>query len=228
MRVLVVEDSDSLRSTLSQALQNSGYVVDSAADGEEGLWFAESNDYDVVVLDIMLPKMDGLTVLERLRQNGCETNVLLLTAKDSLKDKVHGLQIGADDYLVKPFDLEELLARVWALCRRKYGRKDNRIEIEDLTLDLNARTVSRNGSPIYLTAREFKVFEYLALRRGQIVSKTEIESNVYDSEAELMSNVVESTICDLRRKLTPDADDTGNIIYTRRGMGYYIKKEQSE
>lgn len=222
MRVLVVEDSDSLRNTLRQALENSGYVVDCAADGEEGLWLAESNEYDAVILDIMLPKLDGLSLLQKLRQTGWETNVLLLTAKDSIKDKVHGLRTGADDYLVKPFDLEELLARVWALCRRKYGRKDNRIEIEGIILDLNARTVSRNGEPIYLTAREFKVFEYLALRRGQVVSKTEIESKVYDSEAELMSNVVESTICDLRRKLTPDGTD--NLIHTRRGMGYYIQE----
>ena len=224
MRVLVVEDSPSLRGTISQALRNSSYAVDSAGDGNEGLWLAESNEYDAVILDIMLPGIDGLTMLKRLRDSGWETNVLLLTAKDSLQDKVHGLRIGADDYLVKPFDLEELLARVWALCRRKYGKKDNKIHIGALTLDLNAKSVQREDGQISLTARELKVFEYLAMRCGQIVSKSEIEAHVYDSEADLISNVVESTICDLRKKLTPNGE--APVIHTRRGLGYYIQKPE--
>ena len=183
---------------------------------------AESNEYDAVVLDIMLPGLDGLSMLTQLREKGWTTNVLLLTAKDTVQDRVHGLRIGADDYLVKPFDLEELLARVWALCRRQYGRKDNCMDFGDLTMDLNGKTLSRNLEVIPLTAREFKVFEYLALRCGQIVSKSEIEAHVYDEQAELMSNVVESTICDLRKKITfPDGDA---VIHTRRGFGYYIEK----
>lgn len=218
MRALVVEDSDRLRSTLSQALRNSSYAVDKTGDGKEGLWMATSNTYDVIILDIMLPSMDGLTVLRNLRENGCETNVLLLTAKDTVPDRVLGLRSGADDYLIKPFDLEELLARVEALCRRSYGRRNNQITIDDITLDLGAKCVSRDNEAITLTAREYRILEYLAIRRGEVVSKREIESHVYDDQADLMSNVVESTICDLRRKI-----GSTSLIQTRRGFGYTIE-----
>ena len=218
MRALVVEDSDRLRSTLSQALRNSSYAVDNTGDGKEGLWMATSNTYDVIILDIMLPSMDGLTVLRNLRENGCETNVLLLTAKDTVPDRVLGLRSGADDYLIKPFDLEELLARVEALCRRSYGRRNNQITIDDITLDLGAKCVSRDNEAITLTAREYRILEYLAIRRGEVVSKREIESHVYDDQADLMSNVVESTICDLRRKI-----GSSSLIQTRRGFGYTIE-----
>ena len=221
MRALVVEDSERLRSTLSQALRNSSYAVDGTGDGKEGLWMASSNAYDVIILDIMLPGMDGLTVLRNLRENGCETNVLLLTARDTVPDRVLGLRSGADDYLIKPFDLEELLARVEVLCRRGYGKKNSQIVINDLTLDLSSKSVSQGDQTIALTAREYRILEYLVVRRGEVVSKREIESHVYDDQADLMSNVVESTICDLRRKI--GSPGSPSLIQTRRGFGYTIE-----
>jgi DNA-binding response OmpR family regulator len=222
MRILVVEDSPRLQRTLAGALRNSDYAVDVASDGEEGLWLAESNDYDVIVLDLMLPKRDGLSVLTELRRKGRNMHVLLLTARDAVDDRVRGLQAGADDYLVKPFALEELLARVAALCRRAYGRKQSSVAIADLELDFAARTAIRGGQPIELTAREFQLLEYLARRRGEVVSRTEIETHIYDSEVDPASNVVDSAICSLRRKLalTPTA---APLIHTRRGLGYMLK-----
>lgn len=224
MRALVVEDSARLRSTLSQALRNSAYAVDGTGDGKEGLWMATSNDYDVIILDIMLPGMDGLTILRTLREQKNDTSVLLLTAKDTVQDRVFGLRSGADDYLIKPFDLEELLARVDVLCRRRYGTKQNQIAIGDLTIDLGSKTVTRGMEPVTLTAREYRVLEYLAARRGEVVSKQEIESHIYDDQADLMSNVVESTICDLRRKIASPGSDS--LIQTRRGLGYTLEASE--
>lgn len=221
MRILVVEDSPRLQHTLGMALRKSGYAVDLAGDGEEGLWLAQSNDYDAIVLDIMLPKKDGLSVLAQLRQEGRSVHVLLLTARDTVGDRVQGLQGGADDYLVKPFALEELLARVAALCRRAYGTKQTRVVIGDLELDLAGRQVQRAGQPVDLTAREYQLLEYLACRRGEVVSRTEIEMHLYDGHADPASNVVDSTICVLRKKLavTPEATP---LIQTRRGLGYVL------
>src|SRR6202167_2859740 len=157
MRVLLVEDSQRLQKSIGKALRKSGYAVDTSGDGEEGLWLAESNDYDVIILDIMLPKLDGLALLRRLRQKGRQTPILLLTARDTVEDRVGGLQMGADDYLVKPFALAELLARVQALCRRHYDAKSNHIGIADLKIDLTAHTASRNGEALDLNAREFRL-----------------------------------------------------------------------
>lgn len=220
MRVLLVEDSMRLRKTIGQALRNSQYAVDSTADGEEGLWFAQNNEYDAMILDIMLPGLDGISVLRSLREAGNETHVLLLTAKDAIADRVSGLQAGADDYLVKPFALEELIARVDVLCRRQYASKSNTIQIDDLELHLDRKTVERDGKAIPLTAREYRVLEYLVSRRGQVVSREEIEAHVYDDMAELMSNVVESTICTVRKKI--GYQDAKPLIHTRRGMGYIV------
>jgi DNA-binding response OmpR family regulator len=222
MRVLVVEDSPRLQRTLGVALRKSGYAVDLAGDGEEGLWLALSNDYDVIVLDIMLPKQDGLSVLARLREEGRAVHVLLLTARDTVGDRVQGLQGGADDYLVKPFALEELLARVAALCRRAYGTKRTRVSVADLEIDLARRTGGRAGRAIELTAREYQLLEYLACRRGEVVSRTEIETHIYDGQADPASNVVDSAICVLRKKLavTPAAVP---LIHTRRGLGYVLE-----
>ena len=217
MRVLIVEDSSRLQRTLSMALRNSGYAVDVCGDGEEGLWLAASNDYDAVVLDIMLPKRDGLSVLAELRARGQTTHVLLLTARDTVADRVQGLRIGADDYLIKPFALEELLARVDALCRRAYGTKHPRITIADLEIDTGARAVRRAGKPIDLTAREYLLLEYLARRAGQTVTRPEIEEHIYAGEVDLMSNAVDSAICSLRKKLGGQP-----IIHTRRGLGYML------
>jgi DNA-binding response OmpR family regulator len=222
MRVLLVEDSVRLQKSLGKALRKSGYAVDLSGDGEDGLWLAQSNDYDAIILDIMLPKMDGLTLLRRLRQKSCQTSVLLLTAKDTVEDRVTGLQIGADDYLVKPFALKELLARVQVLCRRRYSNKTNRIVIGDLEIDLTAHTGTRAGQVLDLTAREFMLLEYLALRRDQVVTREEIEAHIYNETVDPMSNVVDSAICSLRKKLALSASP--QLIHTKRGLGYILKE----
>jgi len=229
MRLLIVEDSDRLRQTLTTALRKSGYAIDAAADGEEGQWLAETNAYDAIILDIMLPKRDGLNVLANLRRKKIDTHVLLLTARDTVADRVQGLRAGADDYLIKPFALDELLARVDALCRRAYGAKQSLIQIADLEIDTAARAVRRAGTPVELSAREYSLLEYLAKRQGQIVTRAEIEEHIYDNAADPMSNVVDSAICILRKKLEASATATSApatapapLIHTRRGLGYVL------
>ena len=221
MRVLIVEDSARLRQSVGTWLRRSGFAVDVSGDGEEGLWLAQNNSYDVLVLDIMLPKLDGLGLLRRLRQQNNATHVLLLTARDTLQDRVHGLSAGADDYLVKPFALEELLARVQALCRRAYGTKQTNLVIADLDIDTLARSARRAGQPVELTAREYLLLEYLARRRGQVVSRTEIEEHIYDGQVDPMSNVVDSAVCSLRKKIGLGAE-AAPLIHTRRGHGYVL------
>ena len=184
---------------------------------------AESNDYDVIVLDIMLPGIDGLSLLAARRAAGSNTHVLMLTAKDSIDDRVGGLQAGADDYLVKPFALEELLARVQSLCRRAYGTKQVRIVVGDLEVDTVAKEVFRAGLPIRLKPREYALIEYLALRRGEVVSRRDIESHIYADEADPMSNVVDSAISVLRKRLA--VAGSAPIIHTRHGFGYILKAE---
>jgi DNA-binding response OmpR family regulator len=225
MRLLLVEDSSRLQRSVTTALKKVGYVVDVTGDGEEGLWLASSHEYDTVILDIMLPGMDGLTVLERLRAQGKQTHVLLLTARDTLEDRVRGLRKGADDYLVKPFALDELLARVEALCRRSYGTKQSRIALGDVVVDTGAKTVTRAGTSLGLTPREYALLEYIALRQGEVVSRTEIEHHIYDNAVDPFSNVVDSTICALRKKMTPPGGKP--LIQTRRGHGYVIERSAS-
>ena len=220
MRVLLVEDYEPLRKSASQGLREAGFAVDASADGEEGLWYAKSNDYDVIVLDIMLPVMDGLTVLTRLRQAGKATPILLLTAKDTVQDRVTGLDLGADDYLVKPFAFEELLARVRALVRRKYDAKDPVMQVGDLEIDTATRTVRRAGERIDLTAREYSLLEFLALRAGEVVSRTEIWEHVYDFHSSAESNVVDVYIGYLRKKI--ERPGLPRLIHTRRGQGYVL------
>jgi len=206
-------------------LKRSGYAVDVSEDGEDGLWRAESNDYDVIVLDIMLPKLDGLALLQKLRKAGKATHVLLLTARDTVEDRVRGLRAGADDYLVKPFALEELLARVETLCRRAYGAKQNRVALADLEIDTAAKRVWRAGCPVRLKPREYQLLEYLARRPGEVVSQSEIEAHLYDENAEPMSNVVESILSSLRRKL--GKENPAPLIHTRRGQGYILEASPS-
>lgn len=225
MRILLVEDARQLRESLGLGLRKAGYAVDASADGEEGLWLAESNPYDVIILDLMLPKLDGLSVLKRLREQGLNTHVLILTARETVADRVQGLKAGADDYLTKPFALEELLARVEALIRRGRETKNPALAVGDLTIDTGAHTVSRNGRSVALTPREYAVLEFLAHRQGQPVSRTDIEEHIYDENADLFSNVVDSTICTLRKKL----QDAGcpPVIHTRRGLGYVLDRQGS-
>jgi DNA-binding response OmpR family regulator len=226
MRILLVEDSQRLRKSVGTALRRTGYAVDVSGDGEEGLWFAKSNDYDAVILDVMLPKLDGLSLLKQLREGGKAMHVLLLTAKDTVQDRVHGLRLGADDYLTKPFALEELLARVEALCRRAYGSKQSRIVIADLEIDTTAKEVFLRGTPVALKPREYQLLEYLARRTGEVVTRSEIETHIYNDEVDPVSNVVESAICSLRRKL--GEVDATPLIHTRRGLGYILKPLDDE
>lgn len=223
MRVLLVEDSERLRKSVAAALKKSGYAVDIAADGDEGLWLALGHHYDAIVLDIMLPGRDGLSVVAELRRRDLPTHVLLLTARDTVDDRVRGLRAGADDYLIKPFALEELLARVQALCRRTYGSKNPRLIIGDLEIDTATREVRRGGQPVTLKPREYALLEYLALRRGEVVTRRDIETHIYDEAVDPMSNVVDSAISQLRKRLgSPGAPP---LIHTRHGHGYILKAE---
>jgi len=221
VKILLVEDSNRLRRSLGDALRRSGHVVDATGDGEEGLWYAQENEYDVLVLDLMLPGLDGLTILRKLRAADDPVPVLVLTAKDTVEDRVRGLAGGADDYLIKPFALEEMLARVEALGRRKYGSKQAILKIGDLQIDRQKRTVTQAGLPVEMAAREYRLLEYLALRKGQLIERAEIEMHLYDSEAEPMSNVVDSAISTLRKKMAQSGAPP--LIRTRRGLGYILE-----
>lgn len=215
MRILVVEDEPELLNILAQALREEGYAVDTAADGEEGIFRAESWDYDAIVLDLMLPKLSGLQVLERLRREK-KTPVLILTARDTVPDRVRGLDGGADDYLVKPFELSELFARLRALIRRANGQAVPTIEIGDVSIDTRARRATQAGEQVALTAREYALVEMLALRRGQVVSRTEMYEHLFDENEDTMSNLLDVHVSNIRRKLGKD------FITTRRGHGYSI------
>src|SRR5947209_12950566 len=171
MRVLVIEDFEVLRDSISQGLREAGFAVDEAADGETGLWHAQSNDYDVIILDLMLPRLDGMSLLKRLRADGRRTHVLILTAKDTSDDRVRGLDLGADDYLVKPFVFAELLARVRALVRRRYDTKSPMIRVADMEIDTTTRRVHRAGETVALSAREYALLEFLAMRANQVVTR---------------------------------------------------------
>jgi DNA-binding response OmpR family regulator len=225
MRVLLVEDSDRLRRSVGTGLRRAGYAVDVSADGEEGLWYALGHEYDVIILDLMLPRLDGLSLLRRLRDEGKDTHVLILTAKDTVEDRVLGLRTGSDDYLVKPFDFDELLARVEALTRRAHGIKQPVIRVADLAIDPAARTVLRDGLPLELPPREFALLEYLAVRQGRIVTRAEVESHVYDDRAEPMSNVVDAAIYAIRKKIDPPGGPS--LIQTRRGVGYVLQGQRA-
>jgi len=222
MRVLVVEDYAPLRKSLARGLRQEGFAVDLSADGEEGLWYAQSNDYDVIVLDLMLPKLDGLSILRRLRGEGHKAPVLILTAKGEVDDRVHGLNLGADDYLVKPFAFKELLARIQALVRRRYDSHDPMLCVGDLTIDTAARTATRSGRALDLTAREYALLELLALRAGEVVTRTDIWEHVYEFDSSAQSNVVEVYIGYLRRKL--EQGGLPRLIHTRRGQGYVLEE----
>ena len=223
MRVLYVEDSQHLQKPVMKALKASGYAVDAASDGEAGLWQAQSHDYDVLVLDIMLPGLSGLEILDALRSENNDTPILILTAKDTVGDRVNGLRKGADDYLVKPFALEELLARVEALSRRRYQKRTPKIAIADLELDSSARTAIRSGRPLDLAPRQFSLLEYLMLREGQVVSRTEIEEHIYDDLISPMSNVIDSAVCALRKSISV-SPRSKPLIHTSRGHGYIMEE----
>jgi two-component system OmpR family response regulator len=216
MRILVVEDEADLRQAIAQALREQDYAVDEAGDGAEGLYKAEVWDYDAIVLDLMLPKLDGLSLLQKLRKTK-KTPVLILTARDSIQDRIRGLDVGGDDYLVKPFDLNELRARLRALIRRSAGIASPKIEIGDISIDLGAKTVARAGQSVQLTSREYVLVELLALHRGKLVSRAMIYDKLFDENDDSMSNLVEVHVHNVRKKLGKD------FIQTRRGLGYVVE-----
>lgn len=215
MRVLIIEDERELLQVLGQSLREAGYAVDEAADGEDGLYKARTWEYDAVVLDVMLPRLDGFEVLRRLRRERA-TPVLLLTARDAVTDRIRGLDVGADDYVVKPFDLHEVQARIRALIRRAAGKATSQIQIGGIEIDTGRRVVRRGGQEVVLTAREYAILELLALRRGEVVTKTYIYDHIFDENDDSLSNLVEVHISNIRKKLGK------HLIATRRGQGYVL------
>jgi len=216
MRILIVEDEADLLASLAKALREEGYAVDTAADGEEGLYKAAGSDYDAIVLDVMLPRLDGWEILERLRKSK-KTPVLMLTARDATRDRVRGLDTGADDYLVKPFDLEELFARLRALIRRAAGQTRTVMEIGEVVIDVAAHRVTRAGHPIALTAREYALVEFLGLHRGEVVTRTALYEHLFDEDDDTLSNLLDVHVSNLRKKLGAE------FITTHRGQGYSLE-----
>ncbi len=221
MRILVIEDSLRLQRALERGLKNAGFAVDVVGDGHQGYVHASRELYDVVILDLMLPRLSGIEVLERLRASGSQVHVLVLTARDAVEERVALLSAGADDYLIKPFAFAELEARVRALTRRAHARKDPRIRCGDLVLDTVRRSLCQGERHVPLTKRELSLFEFLALRKGQLVSRIEIEDNLYGERQLPNSNAVESAICTLRAKLAGIASTCH--IRTRHGLGYVLE-----
>jgi two-component system OmpR family response regulator len=215
MRLLVVEDEPDLQNLLARALRGQGYAVDTADDGEQGLYKAQTWDYDAIVLDWMLPKLDGLSLLRELRRKK-RIPVLLLTARDATDDRVSGLDSGADDYLVKPFEIKELLARLRAIIRRSSGITSNIISIGEIQIDTGSHIVRRNGEAILLTAREYALVELLVLRRGKLVTRQVLYDHLFDENDDTLSNLIEVHVSNVRKKLGKD------FISTRRGAGYIV------
>ncbi len=222
MRVLVVEDDPDLNRQLRAALTDAGYAVDAAADGEEGHFLGSSEPYDVVVLDIGLPKMDGLRVLEEWRRNGRTFPVLLLTARDRWSDKVQGFDSGADDYVAKPFHMEEILARLRALVRRAAGHASSELSCGPVQLDTRTGRVSVDGNPVKLTSHEYRLLSYLMHHQGRVVSRTELTEHLYDQDFDRDSNTVEVFVGRIRKKLGT------NVIQTVRGLGYIAAPPEAD
>ena len=220
MRLLIIEDYKPLQQSLAKGLSEAGFAVDTTGDGKEGLWYATSNEYDVIILDLMLPGMDGLEILKKIRAQGRKSHVLILTARDTVQDRVTGLNLGADDYLIKPFAFKELLARIHALLRRGYRQKNPLIEIKDLKIDFSRQRVWRGKEEIQLTPREYALLEYLAMRLGQTISRTDIWEHIYDFNSSASSNVVDVYIGYLRKKI--ERPNKPRLIHTIRSRGYAL------
>ena len=223
MKILIIEDERRLARLLKQGLEENGFTVDLAYDGAEGQYQVENYAYDAVLLDLMLPEVDGLTILASLRERGNDVPVLIITARGEVEDRIKGLNLGADDYLAKPFELDELIARLRALIRRSRGKPSPLLTVGDLTIDTNARTVSRAGIDISLSAREYAILVYLALHAGRVVSRTELIEHIYETDYEWDSNVIDVYISYLRTKI--DKGYPAPLIQTVRGAGYLLKGE---
>ena len=223
MRILVIEDDKKIASFVVNGLKQAGFAVDHATDGEDGIHLALNEPYDAAVIDIMLPKLDGLSLIEELRRQKVNTPVIILSAKRSVDDRVKGLQTGSDDYLTKPFSFSELIARVQALIRRASNTPEpTRVAVGDMSIDLLTREVTRTGRKIYLQPREFALLEYLMRNPGRMISKTMIMEHVYDYNFDPQTNVVDVLICRLRDKI--DRDIEKKMIHTMRGVGYVLKE----
>lgn len=226
MKILIIEDDEVLCEILVAVLNKKGFTVDVTADGEEGLYFAEQYAPDAIVLDVILPTLDGLSLLKKLREKGLNIPVLLLTTQSSVAHKVEGLNLGADDYLPKPFDHEELVARLRSILRRNKGMASSVVQIEDLEINVAARTVKRADHAIDLTAKEFNLLEYLAIHADRVVSRTELFEHLYEETFEASSNVIDVYIKFLRNKI--DAPYPLKLIQTVRGAGYVLRVEQKD
>ena len=224
MRILVVEDDKKIASFVKKGLEAAGFAVDHTPDGEEGLHLALTESYDAAIIDLMLPKLDGLTLIENIRKDRINTPIIILSAKGSIDDRVRGLQTGSDDYLTKPFAFSELLARVQALIRRSTGTSEpTTLSLGDLTMDLLAREIYRGGEKIELQPKEFSLLEYLMRNAGKVVSKTMIMEHVWDYHFDPQTNVVEARVSRLRDKIDKGFGD--KLIHTVRGVGYVLKEE---
>jgi heavy metal response regulator len=222
LRVLIVEDEQKVAAFIRRGLKEEGYAVDTAADGQEGFYLASSNPYDIILLDLMLPALDGLTFCRKLRAQRNLTPVIMLTAKDEVSDKVKGLDAGADDYLTKPFSFEELLARIRAVLRKGARQQQTLLQVGDLSLDLLTHKVARSGREIELTAKEFALLEYLMRNPGTVVTRTMISEHVWDINFDTFTNVIDVYINYLRKKV--DAGHLPKMIHTVRGRGYLLKE----
>ncbi len=220
MKLLLIEDSARLQRSLKKGLEKEGFALDIAGDGKEGYAFAAAYDYDVIILDLMLPGMDGLSLLKKLRASGAKTHVLILSAKDQVQDRIQGLELGADDYLIKPFDFNELLARVRALVRRRYQKKDPTIQVGPVKVNTALGKVYRDGREISLSPKEFTLLEYLLARRGRVVAREALIEHLYSGYGDVGSNVIDVVVCNLRKKIQNKKEP--NLIQTRRGFGYLI------
>ena len=224
MRILIAEDEKSLNRIMAKQLKASGYSVDCAFNGEEAYELISMTDYDAAVFDVMMPKIDGFSLLKKIRKEGNSLPVLFLTARDSIEDRVDGLDIGADDYLVKPFAFEELLARIRVLIRKNSVSKSNVITVADLTVDISSRKVTRCGKDISLSAKEYELLQYLAVNNGIVLSREKIEDHIWNYDYECGTNVVDVYIRYLRKKI--DEGFNKKLIHTVRGMGYVLREEK--
>ena len=221
MKILVVEDEKDLNRVITKHLKKNNYSVDSCFDGEEALDYISYGEYDLIITDIMMPKIDGYGFIKQLRNDKNSTPVIMLTAKDSLDDKILGLDSGADDYIVKPFEFDELLARIRVLMRRNYGFATNIIQVDDVVLDISKKLVTRSGESIVLTGKEYEVLEYLFKNKTGIISREQILNHVWDYDYEGASNIIDVIIKNIRKKL--DVGSKKPIIHTKRGLGYFVK-----
>lgn len=224
MKILLVEDEEMLTNITAKYLRAENMTVDTCLDGEKALEYINNSSYDVIIMDIMMPKLDGLSVLRQIRHDNNKTPVLLLTAKYTLQDRVTGLNSGADDYLVKPFEFEELIARIYALVRRSKQQAKNDLVVGPLTINTQSRTVTYNGTPVTLTTKEFDLLYYLASNENIVLSRQQILDHVWEYDYESYSNLIDVYIKDLRKKV--DIDDQQKLIHTVRGVGYVFKTQE--